>query len=181
MTSGSRGARSPLQRLFFALWPDDAVRREIGAIAGCLPRQAGRLVARENFHITLLFLGPMDAERRACAERAADSVAGHAFVLALDQIGWWRGPRVVWIGAPVVPDALAALAGNLYAGVSGCGIALDKRPFHAHVTIARKARRAVRADPPDPVAWQVRSFSLVESVTRSDGAQYTILKTWPLS
>ncbi len=182
MASGAPAEqRKTLQRLFFALWPSDRVRRGIQAVANTLPAPAGRLVALDNLHITLLFLGSINAERRACALRAADSVSGRVFTLLLDHIGWWRGPRVVWFGASTVPEALTELAGSLHIKVSPCGIALDRRPLHAHVTLARKAARAVRVADPPPVQWEVTSFALVESVTRSEGAHYAVLKTWPLS
>lgn len=62
----------PAQRLFFALWPDETVRKRLRATARTLVPPEARAVAPDAVHVTLLFIGAADAERRACLEQVAD-------------------------------------------------------------------------------------------------------------
>jgi len=174
----------PRQRLFLALWPDEAVRRRLIrerdlAAAAC----RGRPVAPDNLHITLVFLGASDGPQRACAERAAGEVKAPAFRLMLERVGYWSRPRVVWLGSDGVPASLSALVGALQQGLAGCGYTLEERPFRPHITLLRKVPPRPRFKPrlDEPVEWPVTHFHLVESVTRSTGAEYRLVATWPLS
>ena len=66
------------QRLFFAIWPDEAVQTRLRAAARELVSPGARAVAPDTVHLTLLFIGSADAARRACLEQAADGVKGSA-------------------------------------------------------------------------------------------------------
>jgi 2'-5' RNA ligase len=168
------------QRLFFALWPDEAVRARIDAMAAGLPVRAGRRVPRDNLHITLVFLGGVAESARRCAEAVADGVRARPFSLSLDQLGHWPRPRVVWVGASTMPDKLARLESALRQGVTQCGIDVDDRPFAPHMTLFRKVSRAGRMAVAEPIEWRVDHFVLVESVTNADGAVYRVLRRWNL-
>lgn len=168
------------RRLFFALWPDGELRKQLALwLDEHVPRHAGRRVATENLHATLAFLGSVDAGRQTCIERAADAIRGEAFELQLDQVGYFRRPQVIWLGCSVIPPALSALAGALAAAGTACGIDMDARPFAAHLTVVRKARRPVAASLA-PLAWRVTRFVLAESVTASAGVRYQVLREWSL-
>ena len=72
-------------RLFFALWPTDAVRAELAAAApsySCL----GRAIAARNLHITLVFLGSVAQARRMVARRHGQKT-GHVGVGELAPFG----------------------------------------------------------------------------------------------
>ena len=170
------------QRLFFALWPDDEVRVRLRRAASVLEGVRGRRVAVGNLHITLVFLGNVSAEGRACAESAAAAVRGTAFTLVLDRIGAFPRARVVWLGPSRVPDVLGELASSLNARVAACGLDLDRRPYHPHLTLLRKVSR-----PPaptqleEPVPWPVREFALIESRNTAQGVEYHPVGTWTLA
>ena len=51
------------QRLFFALWPDPAVRAALAGVTARLPLPRGRLTPPQNLHVTLVFLGAAAAVR----------------------------------------------------------------------------------------------------------------------
>ncbi|MGH8507801.1 MAG: RNA 2',3'-cyclic phosphodiesterase [Gammaproteobacteria bacterium] len=171
---------APTQRLFFALWPSEKVRSGLLEVMASLHVPRAKPVAAENLHITLLFLGSVTAQTRICAEKIAEGIARHPFDLRLDEIGFWPKSGILWLGAREVPESLAALVRDLHLGVADCGIDLDARPFKAHVTLMRKALVVRRERPPDPVAWCVDAFALVESKTNPDGARYQVLRSWRL-
>jgi 2'-5' RNA ligase len=177
----SDSAPEPRQRLFLALWPDDALRHRIAAVAAACRVSGGRAVPRGNWHITLAFLGNLDVERRRSVERVADAMRVPAFELWLDRLGFWSRPGgILWLGASQPPEALVRLATLFGEGISSSGIELDRRPFHAHLTLMRRVERAVRLDPPTPLCWPVADFVLCESVTDPGGARYRVLERWAL-
>jgi 2'-5' RNA ligase len=177
----SDSAPGPKERLFLALWPDDALRHRIAEVATACRISGGRPVPRGNWHITLAFLGSLEVERRRSVERVADAVRVPKFDLRLDRLGFWPRPGgILWLGASEPPAALVRLVALLGEGISSNAIELDRRPFHAHLTLMRRVERAVRLDPPLPIHWPVGDFVLCESVTDPGGARYRVLERWAL-
>jgi 2'-5' RNA ligase len=179
------------RRLFFAIWPDGVLSAQLHEAAHkCLVDGRGRLIAPENLHVTLAFLGDIDGDKQICFEQAASQLGAPGFSLALDLLGYWPRKQILWAGCSIEPPALGALVTGLQTGLSGCGYAPETRPFHVHVTLARHVRRdpfpglrrsrREHAVPMPSQDWQVREFSLVESDTRPEGARYSVRRTWAL-
>jgi RNA 2',3'-cyclic 3'-phosphodiesterase len=137
-------------------------------------------VPSENLHITLVFMGSVDASARIGAEAVADELRTVSAELRLDQLGYWPGPRVLWLGASTVPPELRHLQILLQEGIARAGMELDDRPFKPHMTLMRKVSPAPRLPTLEPIVWQVKHFALIESVTHSVGAVYRVLKIWGL-
>ncbi|HSS65943.1 MAG TPA: RNA 2',3'-cyclic phosphodiesterase [Gammaproteobacteria bacterium] len=172
---------APRQRLFFALWPDDAVRARFDAVAGKALKRRGRRIPAQNLHLTLAFLGSVGPETRRCAESAADGITGAPFTLEFTHLGYWSRARVIWSGCDETPEGLTALVNALRRGLVGCGIEPEVRPYRAHLTLARKASVDPGFGAPHaPIQWPVDAIHLLESKTLSSGAQYQILRSWPL-
>ncbi len=169
-------------RVFFALWPPaEAAARLHGAALTAHKDCGGRVMRRENLHVTLAFLGNVSPARLAQAEAVADGIAAPAFDVGLDRLGWWKHNRILWAGSAAPPPALAQLADLLGAGLRTAGFALDERPFALHATLLRNARCAApvpRLDP--PVGWRAGEFVLAESVAGPDGSRYAVRRRWPL-
>lgn len=168
------------QRLFFALWPDEGIRRQLLEYPPLLEGCGGRLVALENLHITLAFLGSIDGDTRHCLEQAADAIRLPSFTLHLDRLGFWRRSQVVWLGAESTPVPLNALAAVLKKAMIGCELEPDERAFQAHMTLMRKAHRPPLESSVEPLVWRVRDFALVRSETHSEGVHYEVLQRWGL-
>lgn len=203
-----RVAHAPL-RLFFALWPDEAVRAAVLAVrreawVQALPHG----VPAANLHLTLAFLGSLGAGQRACVEATVDRwmsgrgavpgdrLAPTGFTLRLDQMGYWPRPQVLWLGPRETPPALSALVRGLRGILIPCGYRGDASPFRAHVTLARKVAPPAGADAdvgtgvgagsgltgaPAPVLWPVRDFVLLASHRVPSGVRYAVVARWPLS
>lgn len=131
-------------------------------------------------HLTLAFLGAVDADRRRSAERAAASVQTAPFALELDHSGWFARARVLWSAPARTPEALHRLAGALSRALIDYGYQPERRAFRAHATLARKVQGPFETLAHAPIAWPVRQFHLVRSHTRSEGAAYEIVATWSL-
>ncbi len=174
-----QAAKPRTQRLFLALWPDQRLRDELYML---MPKAvSGRKVPRDNLHATLVFLGAMESDTRACVERVASSICARQFMLVLDQLVFRPKQRLLWVSATHIPRPLAELVESLQSGLGACGLAAEARAFSAHATLARKVSMGVKNASIDPIYWNVDRFVLVESSTHTSGAIYTIMRAWKLS
>lgn len=168
------------QRLFFALWPDERVRRELGCVVRELPRHGGRLPHQEDIHLTLAFLGMVEPEKIGCIEQAADTVRAVPFELVIDRVGYWKHPRILWCGPSAVPPALTRLVGDMVPLLEICGFKPDERPYSPHITLARKARKIDPYVLDTPIKWPVGEFALVGSDPGGGVPHYRVLKKWSM-
>ncbi len=168
-----------MPRLFFALWPDDPTRSRFAAALESLPRLPGRPVPVRNLHITLVFLGEVNAEQQQVLRAGADTLHAQSFDLTISQLGCWPHAAVAWLAPEVVPPALVDLVAQLQSVCRRAGFEPDRRPYSPHLTIARKVRQVEPAIPV-PIHWQINTFALVESVPDRAGSEYRPLAIWPL-
>jgi 2'-5' RNA ligase len=168
------------QRLFFALWPGDDVRRALDKAGKSLLGKRVKRLPAANLHLTLAFAGSVTGSVRHCLESAAGNIQLVPFDLSINQCGHWRRPRIAWIGPTHTPPGLWALVGALRTTFEACGLQTDTRPYQPHVTLARKISRLEIHAPITPVSWSIRSFSLIESVTDPRGVRYQRLVSWAL-
>jgi len=168
-------------RLFFALWPDDAIRDALNRTGKWLHQHwGGRRMRAETVHITLAFLGETPADRLACLVACADSIKADAYDLVLDQAGYWRHNRIGWLGASETPPQHFELVRGLNVALLQAGFPVDARPHVPHVTLLRNSQGG-QVPACTPVVWPIRDFVLVKSVTESDGAHYDVIRRWPLA
>ncbi|SDS99842.1 RNA 2',3'-cyclic phosphodiesterase [Pseudomonas oryzae] len=164
-------------RLFFALpCPRDT------AEAICTWRDGldlgGKPVAAENLHLTLAFLGQQPSARLEELQLLAAAIEVAPFELRLDRLGGGR-QGLLWLEPSHLPDELAALAGALQQRLQAIGIALDRRPLRAHLTLVRHAGARPREAHPD-FAWAAERFVLYASEPSARGVRYRELGGWPL-
>ncbi len=180
-TAGAEPRGDSGRRLFFALWPEPLLQQRLHKLArAALAHASGRLVAQDNLHLTLVFLGRVENDRRPCLAAAADAAGRGPFDLTFDQAGYWRKPRVFWFGCSRQPAQLTGLVEVLRREALSCGCPSDTRPYAAHLTAARKVARDPGPLPIEPVEWTVARFVLVESRTYPEGVHYQVLKSWDL-
>ncbi len=167
------------RRLFFALWPDVRVRAALARVQRELVIH-GKPVRAPNLHLTMMFLGQVDADTQQCVETAASNVRAEPIRFALDSSGHWRRARISWLAPSVQPAALETLAHALHDALSECGFAAPTRDFKAHVTLARKVLRAPPEHAFAPIHWRANDFVLVESCSGEKAGQYRIVRRWRL-
>jgi RNA 2',3'-cyclic 3'-phosphodiesterase len=158
-------------------------------------RPLGRDVAwvgRDNFHLTLKFLGGVEPARLdGIAASLAQVARGRdPFELGLRDLGAFPSrtrPRVLWVGIDEGAEAAASLAAGVEDAVAALGFVREGRRFSAHVTLGRV--RTPRSDPRLAEALaggtygrqRVAHFSLVRSELSPRGARYTELAAIPLA
>jgi 2'-5' RNA ligase len=174
--------KAKTHRIFFALWPDDSLRQEIHRqVFPVFDHPQGRKVPKQNWHITLAFLGNVSDEMFDCVRSQADQVKGDSFELELDTIGHWSRPKVVWFGCHNKPAAVDVLFANLNLQLQTCGYSPDYKILQPHMTLMRKVTRKPKPFKFQPVRWQCNEFVLVESTVDDKGSTYKVINTWKLS
>lgn len=184
-------------RLFIALEIPQAVRENLADLLDKLraadapsSKNKARWVRAENLHVTLKFIGNVDAGRLDAIRAELAEVGSDAPVeLRFRGLGFFaneRRPRVLWVGVDGSPN-LAALAGKIDARLSKSGIPRETRDFSPHLTLARfdppgisEALRAAAQKDFTREFGSVRAgeFHLFESKTRRTGAEYTRLSSF---
>ena len=134
-------------RLFIALDLDDASRSAIGEeqkrLQGVLrdSRSSIKWVRPDHMHLTMVFLGEVDEGRAAPIVDDLRLGLGHTpFDMVFRDIGVFppRGaPNVLWLGVGSGAESAIALQRTLSERVASHGLALETRPFHPHLTLAR--------------------------------------------
>jgi 2'-5' RNA ligase len=163
-------------RLFFALWADPDVRRQLAHLARQLNLESrGRRVDQKNFHVTLAFVGEVPSPKLAVLQQIGRSVRASQFTFECDSIEYWRKPQVVVAAARAAPLGLQDLWTKLNEAIG-----LPRERLRAHVTLARKVTQAPVPQAMSPVVWRATTFSLIRSYTGGVESAYTVLDTWPL-
>ena len=173
------------RRLFFALWPTDAVRARLAAEAQA-HAALGRVIAARNLHVTVVFLGAVAEELVARVRESAQSMQkltfGGKFMLHLERVEFWRRSNLLCLTAEHAPPELLSIVDSLRAGLRERGFELrEQDTFRPHVTLVRDVARGPATAGVAPVQWPVESFALVESRVGQRGSEYTVLDEWSLT
>jgi 2'-5' RNA ligase len=167
------------RRLFFALWPGDAVRHALFHWQTQNLPPDMRWTHRDDLHLTLHFLGQVDAARLDDLRRLGGGLEQPRFTILLDEIGYWPRPRILWAAPSRVPGELTGLYRWLESGLQALGLETDSRPYRPHITLARKVRARSQWQALEPLAWAVDELALVES-RPGDAPRYHPIARWPL-
>jgi 2'-5' RNA ligase len=188
-------------RCFFAVPVPEAVRAALAPALEALPRalrealtetdapHGAQWVAHDQLHITLKYIESLapDAVPRLLAEAASRLCRQAPFEVVLSGIGAFpsaRAARVLWLGVTRGAAQLARAARALEAAAVRCDVPRERRPFQAHVTLARL--RLATALPvhglPVPVAagFPVDEIVLLESRLGRAGATHIPIERLPL-
>jgi len=181
-------------RLFIAGELDEPVIAALGQVQQQLRRRLGSAALRwtdpRGTHLTLKFLGDTEERRLPELECALTDVArAHApMLLQVGGLGVFpnlRRPRVIWVGLQGATAELSALQAAVEKAMCHLGLPPEERGFSPHLTLARVRDAAASSDydaiaaavrdmpAAGPTALRVDSVSLMRSVLRPEGAQYS--------
>jgi RNA 2',3'-cyclic 3'-phosphodiesterase len=178
------------QRLFVAIGLPEPVRTVLAQLAQPLPDVAW--TRPEQLHLTLRFLGDIDAEQKDTVVAKLRTVQVAPFVLPIEGSGTFppnAPPRVLWAGVGSGHPRLFQLRQRLDDALLAAGVQFDVRIFHPHVTLARCQAQAGRSiagwlhrhrefvAPP----FLVDAFELYASELHPGGAIHTLVDRFPLA
>jgi 2'-5' RNA ligase len=175
-------------RLFVGLPLPDAVCDRLAMLVGGVP--GARWEDKDNYHITLRFIGEVDEGTAADVDAALDLVVAQPFTLTLngvDSFGNGHRRRTLW--AALEPsEPLRHLHDKVESAVVRAGLPREVRKFAPHVTLAR-----IGDSPPERVGrfiaernlfqagpFTVDRFVLYESRLGRSGSTYPELRSYPL-
>jgi 2'-5' RNA ligase len=146
-----------------------------------------RWVPAPNLHLTLRFLGSLEALQLEQLQRRLHAVKAPPFEIGLDGRGTFgprSAPRVVWLGVGRGRQECASLAQAVEEACRDAGLEPDARPFRGHVTLARaRPESSSLPELPAPPAlepWTVPDFVLYESRLGGRAATYLELERYGL-
>lgn len=161
------------QRLFFALWPDDATRGSIETARAALFPMSGAPVDAANLHVTLAFLGDVGPEKLPALLALATPAA--ACRIEFDRVELWSKSKVIVAGCNHVPSALTRRVDELWARLDRIGFARSAQPFRPHITLVRGAKSLRTPVRWLPVSWEATQLRLVQSVKTANVSRYELL------
>lgn len=180
-----------MHRLFAALRPPPSIRAAMIDAMGGVP--GARWQDDEQLHVTLRFVGEVDARGAEDVAAALAGVTAAPVAARIDGVGTFdqRG-RVDTLWARVLPvEPLAALHRKVEQALVRAGIAPERRRYLPHLTLARLPRAGH-----DPVAldrwvadhaalatpaFELAHLYLYESHLARDGARYEAVARWGLT
>lgn len=190
-------------RLFIGIYLDEALlneatiaQEELKAVLNSKQRAALRFIKQHRMHITLKFLGDVEAETCVHIEKRLIEIQNGAapFSLTLSGSGCFpaRGPAsIAWLGISASKDSseaggLYGLQANIEEQMSPLGYPPAFQSYIPHLTIgyiqgrkyAEEIRNRVEALTPKPLTQTVRSFSLVESKLSGENVGHQILRNF---
>jgi RNA 2',3'-cyclic 3'-phosphodiesterase len=195
-----------MTRTFIALEMNVALQQFLAGIIDQLSQALPevRWVDPHGIHLTLAFLGELDDEHLAEAFHAVEAAAQKATpfeyrIKGLGTFGSQQQPRVIWMGIEDLPSGKLQGSPLHYAhrmlskSLELKGFELEKRPFSAHLTLARikqplslEARQRLQRLLHSGLAatssaiYPVQSLCVMKSELSRSGAKYSCLNAFPL-
>lgn len=193
-------SESNVIRAFVAIQLPDSVReslREVQAeLQQLLSRNAAAWTNLQNLHLTLRFLGNVDAAKLpALAESLRKSLMNYSpLELVCERLGCFpdlRFPRVIWAWVHDTEERLADLHRRVDRAVAGLAEKPSEPTFTGHITLARP--KDIRRPDAGRLAefvnaavsrefgrWTCREVELVRSELSPSGSRYTTLDAFRL-
>ena len=150
-------------------WQEDA----LGGVRG------GRLVPRENLHVTLAFLGPRQVPELDGIVAALREAAGRAKPARLSIRGYRETRSVGMLTCDDEHGRAAALAADLHERLEGLGVyEPERRRWLPHVTVLRfRERPRLRPALPALQPFVPSDAAAYLSRLRPGGARYEVLES----
>lgn len=180
-------------RCFIALEAVEAVRRNLEEHLSRFRVQLGvNWVTPANLHLTLLFLGDVEAALIPDLEKIlADSAKqAAAFPLALQGLEIFpaKQPRLIWATLAAQNEDIFRWHKDLLASVRAAGFEPDAKPLRLHITLGRIKsalpvwlEREIMQSAVDSATYPYDTITLYRSVLKPEGPTYHILNQCKLT
>lgn len=164
--------------LFYVLSPDAGIARALHEQAFRRAPKGARVMEADSLHLTLAFIGNVDAAQLPVIEAVGDAVQWPRLELTLDDIGVWPHNKKLYAAPTRPPAALATLATALTEGLRAAGVTLQRPGFNPHLTLVRECSSSRTSEAAPPLAWSVTGGHLIETNHSGVGPQFNVLRHW---
>ncbi len=173
---------SQTQRMFVALFPPPETVTIIHGLAlECCRQTGGRVIAAPDLHITLKFLGNIDARTQACVEMGLEQQWPGLPDFEMDRLEYRARQRMLWLTTDQAPNSLKQIAEQVEALTVACGTAPSGYSFLPHITLIRNARKSPTLQAEIlPIRMTYDRIALVRSETLPEGSRYSIVRSFSL-
>lgn len=171
-------------RVFFAIELDYGIKDYLSEIQNEVKSHciSGKFSYKENFHLTLRFIGEQNVQQVENLKQVLKDVAGSSeFELRLDKLGSFRkGNRsIIWVGLKESLQ-LQKLYNNMENSLSQKGYEKEDRSYNPHITLAREVKiehfSFVEKTEIEKLTFKVKAISLMESKRVNDKLAYVSLE-----
>ncbi|MEO0291188.1 MAG: RNA 2',3'-cyclic phosphodiesterase [candidate division WOR-3 bacterium] len=173
-------------RLFFGIPLKEEIKEKIFEYLNKnkLLKKNYKWVQKENYHITLKFLGDVSEGLIEKLEKVGEEVAStfNIFSLYTSEFGGFpdiKKARVFFLSVKEVEkiERVFELLDNKLAHLN---FERERRKYHPHITLARLREFESLPDlKPLELKLDIEGFSLYESILKREGPSYKILKYFP--
>ncbi len=155
---------------------DALVAWQLGALSG------GRIVARDNLHVTLAFLGHRPAHELDGIVRVLREAAAQAAPIVLGPARYRETRSVGMLALGDEEGRAGALARDLHGRLERLGVyEPERREWLPHVTVLRfRERPRLRPEPPSVEPFAPSDAAAYLSRLSPRGAQYEVLESFAL-
>lgn len=143
--------RKDTLRLFISLPLQPEVKQALVEVQTYLSPSFFKPLPKENFHLTLAFLGDTRVTDIPTLEHILNETANRtsSFPCVLSGLGAFPNPwepRVVWVGIDVGSKESLVLSDTVRTYLRKAGVAFDTKPFRPHITIAYTRKNLSRQE-----------------------------------
>ena len=185
-----------MHRIFIAINLPEEIKRELISYQEKWPELPIRWTRKDNLHITLSFIGPVNDEEIPGICQAAREAAGRhePFSINFKKICYGPPgkipPRMVWVEGEKSRE-LGELQQDLENSISNINTGKsEKRDYAPHLTLGRIKEWEFKKIEPEErpevetdinLDFDVNSIEVMESKLRRVGPEYAVLESCPLS
>ena len=169
----------------------ESILSSVKSAVNCNPSHIKWILA-ENIHLTLSFLGNISGKNIPdIIQSLENEITTKHFkfmIKGIDVFPSYKSPKVLWLGIGKGKDELTSLQFQVEKSIRKFNKNHQKITFNPHITIARITglHRKIDALPflnsvYSPIELYVNFICLFESQLFPEGAQYTVLNSFPLN
>jgi len=182
------------KRLFLAINLPNEIKKQISDLVLKLQKanknKPIKWVEKENFHLTLHFLGSVPEEKISNINSALEPVVAKYPILnfqlsnIIDAFPNLQNPKVVFLEMKELNDGKTIkLQREIGEALQKLGFEIDQRPFRLHLTLGRVKFKSNIQIPnfQFPISnFQVNSIDLMESILTPSGPIYSVITSYKL-
>lgn len=172
-----------IKRLFLGISPSPT-QANLLARNQLLVNTDGHVIPRENFHVTICFLGQVDGRQQTQLVDALDQLNRQGklkrFSVDLETVVWWQKAKVICQAGKAQDLALLELHQRCQGLSSELNLHQSEHRFTPHISLFRKARKYTPVQI-TPLKITAQDLCLYQSVSSDNGVSYPVVHSWRLS